>query len=233
VFTVQAGILLVEDEVGLADSLTTELQFEDYEVNVAHDGLQAIDLFHQNQQRIDLIILDWMLPKLDGLGVLRRIRRTSQVPVIMLTARNYVSDKVAGLHGGADDYVTKPFEIEELLARIEAALRRQPRNVTDTQFYQVGDLTLDIPSRQVTRNQLPVQLTQREYQLLLTLLQHTDEICSREELLQTVWGANFDGQPNVVDVYIRYLRHKVDQDADQPLIHTIRGRGYCLSANYK
>lgn len=227
----QAVVLLVEDEVGLADSLTTEFQFEDYEVLVAHDGQAAVTMFHQHQNRINLVVLDWMLPKLDGLGVLRRIRRESQVPVIMLTARSYVGDKVAGLHGGADDYLTKPFEIEELLARMEVALRRVAQTAPAAQFYQVGDLTLDVKTRQVMRQTTPLQLTQREYQLLLTLLAHADETCTREQLLNAVWGADFDGQPNVVDVYVRYLRHKVDAEGFKPLIHTVRGLGYCLSAD--
>ncbi|MGN1407648.1 response regulator transcription factor [Lactobacillus sp.] len=220
-------ILLVEDERGLAASLKTELQFEDYQVLVAGDGLAAVDLFNQNQGQISLVLLDWMLPKLDGLGVLRRIRRESDVPVIMLTARDYVGDKVMGLKDGADDYVTKPFDIEELLARIEAVQRRtEPKEQNEE--YSLKDLTLDVKSRQVYRAGKVVQLTQREFQLLLVLFQNLGQVCSRDDLLDEVWGIDFEGQPNTVDAYIRRLRQKVDGDFDQELIHTVRGIGYML-----
>lgn len=225
-------ILLVEDELGLADSLKTEFQFEDYQVLSAFDGEEALEIYHDNQDHIDLIILDWMLPKLDGLGVLRRIRRVSQVPVIMLTARDYVGDKVAGLKGGADDYVTKPFDIEELLARIQVALRRQIKPSIDSKFYRMDDLTLDVTTKQVTRGQKNIRLTQREFQVLLELFKHEDEPISRDELLNNVWGIDFEGQPNIVDVYVRYLRNKIDNKSDVKLIQTIRGMGYVLSDKY-
>ncbi|AVK61534.1 DNA-binding response regulator [Lactobacillus sp. CBA3605] len=227
-------ILLVEDEPGLADSLATEFQFEDYEVIKAADGLQAVTLFHENQNEINLIILDWMLPKLDGLGVLRRIRRQSlTVPVIMLTARDYVGDKVAGLQGGADDYVTKPFDIEELLARMQVALRHQENHVDDSQYYRLADLNLDVKTKQVSRHEQNIQLTQREFQLLLELFKHSGETCTREELLNAVWGIDFEGQPNIVDVYVRYLRNKIDCNPHEiKLIQTVRGVGYALATNY-
>ncbi|MFT8938080.1 response regulator transcription factor, partial [Liquorilactobacillus sp.] len=152
-------ILLVEDELGLVASLKKELQFENYQVLTASDGVAALSVFDKNQQTIDLIILDWMLPKLDGLGVLRRIRRDYGIPVIMLTARDYTGDKVAGLTGGADDYITKPFDIEELLARITAVLRR-PRQILDNyQVYQLDDLVLDTGKRRITRGDHSIQLT--------------------------------------------------------------------------
>ncbi|MHC3377645.1 response regulator transcription factor [Ligilactobacillus equi] len=220
-------ILLVEDEVALAESLKLELEFEDYQVLTANDGLQALEVFQANATQISLIILDWMLPRLDGLGVLRRIRKDYQVPVIMLTARDYVGDKVAGLKGGADDYVTKPFDIEELLARIEVILRRLTSS-TNLKTYRLGGLSLDEKSRQVLRDGQAILLTQREFQLLLELFKNQGEVCTRDELLDKVWGIDFDGQPNTVDVYIRLLRNKIDKNFDKKLLQTVRGLGYML-----
>ncbi|MEE5987623.1 response regulator transcription factor [Ligilactobacillus equi] len=220
-------ILLVEDEVALAESLKLELEFEDYQVLTANDGLQALEVFQANATQISLIILDWMLPRLDGLGVLRRIRKDYQVPVIMLTARDYVGDKVAGLKGGADDYVTKPFDIEELLARIEVILRRLTSS-TNLKTYRLGGLSLDEKSRQVVRDGQAILLTQREFQLLLELFKNQGEVCTRDELLDKVWGIDFDGQPNTVDVYIRLLRNKIDKNFDKKLLQTVRGLGYML-----
>lgn len=224
-------ILLVEDEKGLADSLATELGFEDYNVISASDGLAAVEEFQKNKETIDLILLDWMLPKLDGLGVLRRIRKESQVPVIMLTARNYIGDKVAGLDGGADDYITKPFEIEELLARIRVAIRRVEKQENhQVELYQLDDLTLNIKTHQVFRDDEKIQLTQREFDLLKTLFEHENEVLTRDDILDLVWGKDFLGQTNIVDVYIRLLRNKInDNHKDEQLIKTIRGVGYSLS----
>ena len=228
-------LLLVEDEEGLVDYLRTELQFEDYTVYVANDGKTALSAFENLRGQLDVILLDWMLPKLDGLEVLRRIRKTSDIPVVMMTARDYVGDKVAGLDTGADDYITKPFEIEELLARLRVILRHKKTETRPSQesSYQIDDLILNTKLRQVTRNNQIIQLTQREYELLLTLIQHSGETMSRDDLLNTVWGIDFEGQPNVVDVYIRYLRNKIDRDFSAKLIHTVRGVGYVLSANYQ
>ena len=172
--------------------------------------------------------------KNDGFSVLRRIRRESQVPIIMLTARSYIGDKVAGLTGGADDYITKPFEIEELLARIEVALRHgqsaKPSATSST--YQIGDLMIDDDTKRVQRGTRLLSLTPREYALLLALAKNRDQACSRDDLLNQVWGVDFIGQPNIVDVYIRQLRHKIDGNPKLPrLIHTIRGTGYMLSAS--
>lgn len=224
-------ILLVEDEKGLADSLATELGFEDYNVISASDGLAAVEEFQKNKETIDLILLDWMLPKLDGLGVLRRIRKESQVPVIMLTARNYIGDKVAGLDGRADDYITKPFEIEELLARIRVAIRRVEKQENhQVELYQLDDLTLNIKTHQVFRDDEKIQLTQREFDLLKTLFEHENEVLTRDDILDLVWGKDFLGQTNIVDVYIRLLRNKIDDNhKDEQLIKTIRGVGYSLS----
>ncbi|WP_367297892.1 response regulator transcription factor [Loigolactobacillus coryniformis] len=224
-------ILLVEDETSLISYLKTELEFEDYQVLVALDGLAAWQQYQAHHDQLSLIILDWMLPKLDGLEVMRRIRKHDDLPIIMMTARDYIGDKVAGLDNGADDYITKPFEIEELLARIRVIIRRQSKQNQLRQKYQIADLTLDTKARQVMRDHQLIQLTQREYNLLLTLLRHQDEVQTRDELLNQVWGVDFDGQVNIVDVYIRYLRNKIDHDQDRPLIETVRGVGYLIRSN--
>jgi DNA-binding response OmpR family regulator len=224
------SLLLVEDEESLTTFLSSELKFEGYDVNVVHDGLSAWQYYQAHGQSLDLVILDWMLPKLDGLEVLRRIRKNDDLPVIMMTARDYVGDKVAGLDNGADDYITKPFDIEELLARVRVCVRRQ--NHTPHSTYAVGDLTLDTKARTVRRGDQVAVLTPREYELLLALMQHADNPMTRDELLDTVWGQDFDGQVNIVDVYIRYLRNKLDLPNTTPLIHTVRGVGYVLSADW-
>lgn len=221
-------ILLVEDEESLISYLQPELEFEDYQVLTATDGEMGWKTFQECRSEIDLVILDWMIAKLDGLEVLRRIRKQSDKPVIMLTARDYVGDKVAGLDSGADDYITKPFEIEELLARIRVVLRHEKKSSEKLTVYQIKDLVLDTKSRQVKRNGKIVQLTQREYELLLILLKNINETLTRDELLNDVWGVDFEGQPNIVDVYVRYLRHKIDIDPEDSIIKTVRGVGYTL-----
>ena len=207
--------------------LRPELQFEGYAVEVANDGLTAWDTFNHDQSSIDLIILDWMLPRLDGLEVMRRIRKVSDIPIIMMTARDYVGDRVAGLDNGADDYITKPFEIEELLARIRVILRREDRQGGKRQL-QVANLVLDTKSRQANADGVSVQLTQRQAALLAVLMRKVGETMTRDELLDAVWGDSFEGQVNIVDVYIRYLRTKMKDFADVPRIQTIRGVGYTL-----
>lgn len=221
-------ILLVEDEESLVAYLQPELEFEDYQVLTANDGEMGWKMYQEHEDQLDLVILDWMIAKLDGLEVLRRIRKQSDKPVIMLTARDYVGDKVAGLDSGADDYITKPFEIEELLARIRVVLRHQQKNSIEPTIYKVNNLVLDTKARQVKRDNKVVQLTQREYELLLILLKNINETLTRDELLNDVWGVDFEGQPNIVDVYIRYLRHKIDSDDQNSIIKTVRGIGYTL-----
>ncbi|MFD1429639.1 response regulator transcription factor [Lacticaseibacillus mingshuiensis] len=217
-------ILLVEDEDGLVTYLRSELGFEGYQVVVAQDGQTAWETYQAQAEQIDLILLDWMLPRLDGLEVMRRIRKLSQVPIIMMTARDYVGDKVAGLDNGADDYITKPFEIEELLARIRVNLRHH--DAPAKKQLSCGDTLLDTKAHQVTRNGETTQLTQREFDLLQTLMQHAGQPMTRDELLDQVWGPEFDGQVNIVDVYIRYLRNKIEHPSLPPLIQTVRGVGY-------
>ncbi|MHC5374034.1 response regulator [Enterococcus sp. LJL120] len=224
-------ILLVEDEESLASFIQEELQFEDYQVIYAKDGAEALDLFAAHEQEIDLILLDWMLPKVDGLTVGRRIRRHSFVPIIMMTARNQISDKVSGLDAGADDYITKPFEIEELLARIRVILRREERitQLKETGLtYQYADLVLDVAKRQVLREQTEIFLTKKEFDLLYELIKRPEEVISRDDLLNTVWGYDYFGQTNTVDVYVRALRNKLDEDGRPRLIQTVRGVGYVL-----
>jgi len=221
-------ILIVEDERSLSSYVSKELQFEDFDVIIANDGAEAMELYEKHQNELLLILLDWMLPKLDGMEVLRRIRKHDQVPVIVMTARDYIGDKVAGLDNGADDYITKPFEIEELLARVRVIQRRAEHLSEPDQTYQIADLILNTKSHQVTRNDENVQLTRREYDLLLFFLQHVEQVFTRDELLDNVWGEDFLGQQNVVDVYVGYLRNKVDGKNNQALIQTIRGVGYSI-----
>ena len=202
-----AKILVVEDEEKFARFIEMELTHEGYEVTKAFDGRTGLDLAESGQ--FDLILLDIMLPGLNGMEVLRRLRRSSSVPVIMLTARDSVIDKVSGLDSGADDYITKPFAIEELLARIRTALRKT-NSVGEVRILTAGDLRLDVGRRQVIYGDTPVELTKREFDLLQYLLENKGLVISRETLLDRVWGYDYAGETNVVDVYIRYLRNKVD-----------------------
>ncbi|QMU08961.1 response regulator transcription factor [Levilactobacillus suantsaii] len=224
-------ILLVEDETGLASYVAKELIFEDFQVLTAADGEAAWETYQTHRDDLLLVLLDWMLPRMDGMEVLRRIRKHDDLPVIMMTARDYLGDKVTGLDNGADDYITKPFEIEELLARIRVIQRRTAHQSGLDQTYHVADLTLITKTRQVTRGTETLQLTQREYDLLLFLMRHPGQVFTRDELLDNVWGVDFLGQQNVVDVYIGYLRNKIDTGDQTPLFHTIRGVGYSLEAD--
>ncbi|WP_010631548.1 response regulator transcription factor [Sporolactobacillus vineae] len=226
----QINILLVEDEQSVASFVATELSFENYQVTEAGDGEQALKLFFDDESKWDLILLDLMLPKLNGLEVCRRIRKKSLVPIIIMTARDYVGDKVAGLDGGADDYITKPFEIEELLARVRVAIRRRKKYMEGpaSHIYQTGDLVLDTEKRSAARGGKSVELTQREFDLLAMLMKNEGKVMTRDELLSKVWGFDYMGQTNIVDVYIRYLRSKIDPGPKNRLIHTVRGVGYAL-----
>lgn len=223
------SILLVEDEVNVIQFMQLELEHEGYEVTTAKDGEEAMARFQEKEWSV--ILLDWMLPKLDGLEVCRRIRKTSQVPIIILTARDYVGDKILGLDRGADDYITKPFEIEELLARIRAVLRRVQAQGEKEDRLVIENLEVNLKSRRVTREGNEIELTQREFDLLVFLMKHEGEALSREWLLSAVWGYDFAGETNVVDVYIRYLRNKLDRDYEPTLIHTVRGIGYILRSS--
>ena len=220
-------VLLVEDEEKLARFVELELAHEGYEVTWVADGRSAVD--RALDVDFDLVLLDILLPQLNGMEVLRRIRREKDVPVIMLTARDAVMDKVAGLDAGADDYVTKPFAIEELLARIRAALRSAGgRQESQSHQFTAGPVTLDPDSRKVTVNGTPVELTRREFDLLACLLEHKGKVLSRSAILNTVWGYDYVGETNTVDVYIRFLRSKLDEVFGIHLIETVRGVGYVI-----
>ena len=218
-------ILLVEDEEKLARFVELELNHEGYAVTKAFTGREGYELAVSGG--FDLILLDIMLPELNGMEVLRRLRRVSAVPVIMLTARDEVMDKVSGLDQGADDYITKPFAIEELLARIRATLRKHT-GATDNEALSAMGVTLDLKRHTVTVRDTPLELTKREFDLLHYLLKNKGIVLTREMLLENVWEYDFDGGTNAVDVYIRFLRTKIDEAFDIKLIHTVRGVGYVI-----
>ena len=223
-------ILLVEDEEKLARMVELELKYEGYQVDKAADGRTGLDMAQTGDY--DLILLDIMLPALNGMEVLRRLRRESLVPVIMLTARDTVMDKVAGLDAGADDYITKHFAIEELLARIRAALRNKAEGAAEVPGQvgklMAGPLTMDVDRHEVSVNGQEVELTRREFDLLRYLLENKEKVVTREVLLDNVWGFDFVGETNTVDVYIRFLRSKIDERFHIKLIHTVRGVGYVI-----
>ena len=217
-------ILLVEDEEKLARMVEMELRYEGYEVTKAFDGRTGLEQALSGKH--DLVLLDIMLPQLSGMEVLRRLRRESQVPVIMLTARDSVIDKVAGLDSGADDYITKPFAIEELLARIRAALRKG--GSAKGTLLCAGEVVMDVERHAVTVKGQSVELTKKEFDLLRHLLENKGRVLTREALLDSVWGFDFVGETNSVDVYIRFLRSKIDEAFGIKLIHTVRGVGYVI-----
>ncbi|OKH39628.1 DNA-binding response regulator [[Phormidium ambiguum] IAM M-71] len=223
--TATAHILLVEDEVKLARFVELELTSEGYQISVAHDGIAGLTLARESSP--DLAILDWMLPGLPGLELCRRLRATgNKIPVILLTARDEISDRVAGLDAGADDYVVKPFSIEELLARVRAHLRRtQEANLDILQF---EDLTLNRKTREVKRKERAIDLTAKEFDLLEYLLNHPRQVYTRDQILENVWGYDFMGDSNIIEVYVRYLRLKLEANQEKRLIHTVRGVGYVL-----
>lgn len=223
-------ILVVEDEEKIARFLELELKHEGYSVDKAGNGRDGLEKAESGMY--DLMILDVMLPELNGFEVLRRLRKTSQLPVIMLTARDAVMDKVAGLDGGADDYMTKPFAIEELLARIRLALKKKTENhSTQPGGLCCGLLTLDPNRYEVHYGEELVELTHREFELLRVLLENKNIVVSRDTLLEKVCGYDYMGETNLIDVYIRYLRSKLDDRFGVKLIQTIRGVGYCIKDN--
>ena len=218
-------ILIVEDEAAIARFMELELRHEGYAVDKTEDGRSGLD--QALAEAYDLILLDIMLPGLSGLEVLRRLRREKDTPVILLTARDTVMDKVSGLDMGADDYITKPFAIEELLARIRSALRKRPAKAPDA-LLTLGPITMDTARRQVRCGGQAVELTTREFDVLRLFLENPEIVLSRETFLSKVWGYDYVGETNVVDVYIRYLRSKLDAACGRSLIHTVRGVGYVL-----
>jgi two-component system, OmpR family, response regulator len=224
------SILVAEDEAKIARLLEIELEFEGYQVTKAMDGFQAMELYRTGSW--DLVILDIMLPGFSGIEILRRIRsKDKQTPILLLTAKSSVEDKVSGLDLGANDYITKPFQIEELLARIRAALRVKTAAAQETpaiDCLEVSDLKLNEKTREVSRGDQFIDLTPREFDLLVYLMTNKRQVLNREQILEAVWGYDFLGDTNVVDVYIRYLRRKIDLPEMPSLIHTIRGVGYVL-----
>lgn len=215
-------ILVVEDDQAISRILHLELEHEGYAVDVARDGLEGLE---KALKEPDLVILDLMLPRMDGLEVCKRIRAKSNVPIIMLTAKDRVPERVEGLDMGADDYLTKPFATEELLARVRARLReRNPH----TNVISYRDIVMDRDRHEVTRDGKPVALTAKEYGLLEYLLLHRNKVHTRDELFNGVWGSDFLGDSNLIDVYIRYLRGKIDEGFEDKLITTVRGVGYTI-----
>jgi len=215
-------VLVVEDDAQILRVLRLELEHEGYAVETATDGLSGLE---KALKEPDIVILDLMLPKMDGLEVCARVRSKSTVPIIMLTAKDRIPDRVSGLDLGADDYLTKPFSVEELLARVRARLReRNPKS----NVLSALDLTMDRDRHEVTRGGRAISLTAKEYALLEYLLLHRNKVHTRDELFNGVWGSDFLGDSNLIDVYIRYLRGKIDDGFESKLIATVRGVGYTL-----
>jgi DNA-binding response OmpR family regulator len=220
-----AHILMVEDEVNLARLVELELSLEGYTVTVANDGLTGLTKAREIMP--DLLILDWMMPGMTGVEICRRLRATgNKAPVILLTAKEDVGDRVAGLDAGADDYVIKPFKIEELLARVRAHLRRTQEDNPD--LLQFSDLSLNRKTREVFRAGRSIELTAKEFELLDYLLTHPRQVITRDQILEKVWGYDFMGDSNIIEVYVRYLRLKLEEQQEKRLIQTIRGVGYVL-----
>ena len=216
-------ILIIEDEENIASFVRMELEYEGYKVDVWDDGVKGFEKALENDY--DLILLDLMLPKLNGLEICRRLRKVKNTPIIMLTARDSVMDKVSGLQIGADDYVSKPFAIEELLARIEALLRRVNETNQVSNKLEFKDINVDIEARIVKQDNEVVNLTTKEYELLVQLMKNQNKVLSRDNLLENIWGYDYEAETNVVDVYIRHLRSKLKNDG---YIQTVRGIGYVI-----
>ena len=227
----ETKILVVEDEEKISRLLEIELEIEGYRVSRYGNGIDALEAYRR--EKWDLVLLDIMLPGMSGIELLRRIRaQDAQTPVILLTAKGSVEDKVSGLDYGANDYVTKPFQIEELLARIRASLRQRPAQASadspESDWLTASDLKLNEKTREVLRGGDPIELTPREFDLLVFLLRNKRQVLSREQILEAVWGFDYYGETNVVDVYIRYVRKKIDHGREPELIRTVRGVGYAL-----
>ena len=214
--------MVVEDDAAIRRVLQLELEHEGYDVESARDGLEGLE---KALKEPDLVILDLMLPRMDGLEVCQRIRAKSRVPIIMLTAKDRVPDRVSGLDIGADDYLTKPFSTEELLARVRARLRERAPHSNVIHYH---DVVMDRDRHEVTRAGRPITLTAKEYALLEYLLLHRNKVHTRDELFNGVWGSDFLGDSNLIDVYVRYLRGKIDEGFDEKLITTVRGVGYTI-----
>jgi two-component system response regulator MprA len=220
-------ILIIEDDEGIVRVLRRALTYEGYQVETALDGESG--LAQARELRPDLIILDLMLPGMDGLEVTQRMRTEGNIPILMLTAKDTINDRVQGLDAGADDYMTKPFDLDELLARVRALLRRT--QLERAPVLTFNDLTLDTSTRLATRKGRPIALTAKEYDLLELFMRHPRQVLTREMIFDRVWGYDFGGESNVLDVYIRYLRQKLENEGEPRIIHTVRGVGYVLREN--
>jgi len=219
-------ILIIEDEVKISRFIQLELEHEGYIVEVEYDGRAGLE--KAITESYDLILLDIMLPSLNGMEVLRRLRTTSQVPVIMLTAKDDITDKVMGLDLGADDYITKPFAIEELLARIRVIFKHKSSSKSESNVYEVEKLVLDADKYSVAYDHNTIELTKKEFDLLKYLIMNKDLVLTRDSILENVWGYEYFGDTNIVDVYIKYIRNKIDDKYGKKFIYTIRGVGYQL-----
>jgi DNA-binding response OmpR family regulator len=219
-------ILVIEDEKNFARFIELELKHAAYAVSLAYDGRSGLSLALQEEW--DIILLDIMLPEMNGTEVCRLIRLVKNTPIIMLTARDSLSDRVSGLDNGADDYLPKPFAIEELLARIRALLRRAEDQMDPKAVLTYGDLSVNLDARIVKKSEQVIELTKREFDLLITFMRNVNRVLTREVLLEQVWGYDSEVETNVVDVYVRYLRNKIDHTGESSFIHTLRGTGYVM-----
>lgn len=218
-------ILVIEDEARIAQFVERGLIYEGYRVTVARDGKNGLATARDNPP--DLVILDWMLPGLDGLEVCKRLRAASDVPILMLTAKDDIQDRVTGLDAGADDYLVKPFSVDELLARIRALFRRTtPTSRPDV--LRFGDLTLDTGTHRAYRGERAIDLTAKEYELLELFMRNPRQVLTRDVIFDRVWDYDFGGESNIIEVYVRYLRQKTESEDEPRLIHTVRGVGYVL-----
>lgn len=218
------SILIVEDEPNISDFVKGELEYEGYDVCIKEDGREGLEEALRNEY--DLIILDVMLPSMNGFEICRRLKREKQSPVIMLSAKDSVMDKVNGLQIGADDYIAKPFAIEELLARIEVVFRRQ--DSLNNSIVKFKDIVINKSSRSVKRNGNEISLTNKEYELLMILVDNKDKVVTREDLLEKIWGYGYEPETNVTDVYVRYLRTKLNNENKEEYIQTVRSVGYIM-----
>lgn len=217
-------ILVVDDDPEILDLLSRGLKFEGYDVKTAADGQNALNVFKQDAP--DLVLLDVMLPGMDGIEVCREMRKVRDTPVLMLTAKDAVSDKIAGLDSGADDYIVKPFVFDELLARVRAHLRRTMPG--EAQLLQFSDLVLNTATHEVRRSGQLIELTTKEFELLWLFMQHPRQVLTRETIYDKVWGYDFGGESNIIEVYVRYLRSKLEANGRSKLIQTVRGVGYAM-----
>ena len=218
-------ILIVEDEARIAQFIERGLIYEGYRVDVARDGQIGLTIARDNPP--DLVILDWMLPGIDGLEVCKRLRAASGVPILMLTARDNIEDRITGLDAGADDYLVKPFSVDELMARVRALFRRVTP-VSRPEILRFADLTLDTGTHRAHRGERAIDLTAKEYELLELFMRNPQQVLTRDVIFDRVWGYDFGGESNIIEVYVRYLRQKTETESEPRLIHTVRGVGYVL-----